>query len=273
MRAASRASLLAFDDLFPTLYCPSMSIGRVAWQDAWRERFYASRPGWLDGTTEFWDLCRAAIAPRSRILEIGPGPGGPTSHFLATLGDLHGVDVDPAVTSNPDLCASAVMEDGRFPYPSSSFDVCVSNFVLEHVDNPDLHFQEVLRVLRPGGTYVIRTPNQWHYVALAARATPHWFHEMVSNRMRRLPPDAHEPYPTYYRANSLRALTRLANTTGFRVETLRTIEKEPSYGMSSRLLFLVFLGYERLVNSHHIFQGMRANILGVFVKSCRPSAL
>lgn len=41
------------------------------------------------------------------------------------------------------------------------------------------------------------------------------------------------------------------------------IEKEPSYGMSSKALFLMFLAYERLVNATDALAGLRANILGV----------
>lgn len=242
----------------------------IAWQDAWRHRFYLAKPGWKDGTTEFWGVCMEALPPGGKLLEIGPGPKGPTSHFLAGRGELHGVDIDPAVLSNPYLRSAAVIEEDRYPFPDASFDGCVSDFVLEHLSDPLRHFREVQRVLKPGGSYVLRTPNRWHYVSLAARVTPHWIHEALANRLRRLPSDAHEPYPTFHRANSRRALGQLAEAAGLRVRVLRNIEKEPSYGMSSRALFLLFLAYERLVNSHEALAGLRANVLGVFTK---PEAL
>jgi len=243
-----------------------MGDGARAWQDAWRSRFYLSRDGWVDGTTEFWNTCESAIPRGSRILELGPGPGGKTSRFLSTLGELHGADIDPAVRGNESLRTAAVIEDDRLPFPDGSFDVCVSDFVLEHVADPKTHFAEVQRVLKPGGVYVFRTPNRWHYVALAAWATPHCFHDLLSKRLRNLKSDAHEPYPTYYRANSRGALVRLARAAGLRTRSLRTIEKEPSYGMSSRVLFLLFAGYERLVNSSRLFAGLRVNILAVLEK-------
>ena len=243
-----------------------MRVGERSWQSAWHRRFYSSREGWIDGTTEFWNTCESAIPRGSRILELGPGPGGRTSQFLSTLGELHGADVDPAVRQNEALRSAALIENDRLPFPDASFDACVSDFVLEHVAEPRTHFAEVQRVLKPGGVYVFRTPNRWHYVALAARATPHWFHELISNRLRNLPSDAHEPYRTYFRANSRSALVRLARGAGLRSRSLRTIEKEPSYGMSSRLLFLLFAGYERLVNSSDLFAGLRINILAVLEK-------
>ena len=44
------------------------------------------------------------------------------------------------------------------------------------------------------------------------------------------------------------------------------IEKEPSYGMASRLLFYPFLAYERTVNSTEAFAPLRANIPAVLRK-------
>jgi hypothetical protein len=51
-----------------------------------------------------------------------------------------------------------------------------------------------------------------------------------------------------------------------------TMEKEPSYGMSSRALFLVFMAYERLVNGSGLLAPFRANIVGVFRKPTASGA-
>jgi hypothetical protein len=135
--------------------------------------------------------------------------------------------------------------------------------VLEPVEHPTAHFAEVRRVLRPGAPYIFRTPNRYHYVSLVSSLTPHSFHVRVANRLRNLDGDSHDPYPTYYRLNSRRAVRSYARKAGMDVEVLRMIEKEPSYGNSSRLLFLAFTGYERIVNSTSLFAGLRCNILAV----------
>lgn len=242
-----------------------MPAPSTKWQDRWTARLYR-KPGWIDGTREFWNICEAAIPRGGRLLEIGAGPTNRTSEFLSTLGEHHGADVDPDVETNAHLVTAATIVGGRLPHPDGYFDACVSDFVLEHIDDPALHFAEVARVLKPGGVYVFRTPNRWHYVAIAARSTPQWFHELVSNRIRALPPDAHAPYPTYFRANSRSALRLYAARAGLDIRTLRMIEKDPSYGMSSRILFLLFTLYERVVNSTELLAGARVNILGVLKK-------
>jgi SAM-dependent methyltransferase len=39
--------------------------------------------------------------------------------------------------------------------------VVVSNHVIEHVANQQLHFDEICRMLKPGGTLYLATPNKW----------------------------------------------------------------------------------------------------------------
>lgn len=237
-----------------------------AWQERYLDRFYRGHPGWIDGTTAFHNLCRAVIRPGSRILEIGAGPSNPTTAFLATLGSVRGIDLDPDVGTNTFLDGADVLETESFPYPDRFFDACVSNYVLEHVSRPHHHFFEAYRILGSGGCYVFRTPNRFHYTAIGAQLTPHALHVTISNRLRNLPSGSHDPYPTHYRANSRRVLRRLSAEAGFRIENLTLVEKEPSYGLLARPLFFLGMAYERLVNATPAAANLRANILGVFRK-------
>jgi SAM-dependent methyltransferase len=247
-------------------------MARATWQERFTNYFYPRNTGWVDGTEEFHRLCADVIPDGSRILEVGAGPGNPTSRFLASRGEVHGIDPDPSVTTNDALTTAAVMTNGVFPFADSSFDCCVSNYVLEHVADPESHLSEVARVLRPGGAYVFRTPNRYHYVTLIAFLTPHWFHELIANRLRNLPSDTHAPYPTIYALNSRSEVRRCAAKIGLNVERIGLIEKEPSYGMGSPVLFLLFTAYERMVNASDRLANCRANLLGVLRRPAEPGA-
>jgi len=230
------------------------------------EQFYFSRDTYLSGTVQFHNMIAAAAPAHAQILEIGPSSGGETSKFLRGLGEVTGVDVDPLVLSNPSLHHAFVYDGNELPFGDKSFDLCVSDYVLEHVANPEKHFASVARVLRPGGCYVFRTPNLWHYVSLAARILPHRLHVKLSPGLRDVPADTHDPFPTCYRANSARRIKTLAAGAGLSVRQLLMVEKEPSYGRAHALIFYPMMAYERLVNSSEALAFMRVNIFAVLVR-------
>jgi SAM-dependent methyltransferase len=238
----------------------------TTWQEDYYSRFYLARPGYVEGTLEFYRLCSEYCPPNSRILEIGAGPSNRTSRFLATIGSVHGIDPDPDVLTNDALESATVMTSNGFPVGDTSFDCCVSDYVVEHVGNGSAHLKEVARVLRAGGVYVFRTVNRFHYVALIASVTPHRIHTLVANRARALPEDSHDPYPTAYAMNTLRAIESAASGAGLTIERIDWTEKEPAYGKFSRVAFLVMLLYERLVNSSSRFAWLRANLYVVLRK-------
>lgn len=230
------------------------------------ERHYYSRPSFTDGTLEFHRMIRDALGPVKRILEVGAGPANATSRFLSSLAPVTGVDVSDDIESNGALSAAQVFDGVTLPFADETFDGCVSNFVLEHVEDPARHLSEVARVLRPGAAYVFRTPNLFHYVAGASRLLPHRVHVHTANRLRSLSADAHEPWKTFYRANCRSVLRRLAPPAGLRVTDLRVVEKEPSYARASVVLFYPMMAYERLVNASALLEDFRATIFGVLRK-------
>ena len=239
----------------------------MSWQEKYMQRFYLSRPGWRGGTEEFWELIRSHVPPRSEVLELGCGPSNPISQFLSeSFPCVDGLDIDAACRRNRHLRRAYVYDGGHWPIQDAAYDAVVCNYVLEHVENPVQMVLEVRRVLRPGGVFVFRTPNRWHYVSLISRLTPHWFHKRFANRLRNLSEEADAPCPTFYRMNSLSAMRKLLAAEGFEQREMRTVEKEPSYGMGLRVLFLLFMLYERIVNSTEKLSGMRSNILGAFRK-------
>lgn len=230
------------------------------------DRYYYRNPQFRDGTARFFDLLTRHAHEQPAILEIGAGPTNSTSSFLASRGNLTGLDVSEEVKQNRHLQSAHVYDGGAFPFPSQSFDLCVSNFVLEHVLDPATHFREVARVLKPGGKYCFRTPNLWHYVPLAARLTPHSLHLKLANRLRALDDGAHDPWPTVYRANTLPALKKLRSAAGLALVECNMVESEPSYGRSSPFLFFPMMMYERLVNSTDLLRSLRINFQAVFQK-------
>jgi SAM-dependent methyltransferase len=231
------------------------------------QKYYFSRPGYTGGTTPFHDICTSRVRTGSDILEIGAGPSNPTTQVLSGIGSVTGVDIDPDVRNNA-FCSKAEVFDGsHLPFANASFDACVSNWVLEHVADPEIHFREVARVLRPNGVYCFRTPNLYHYVSLGSRLSPHSIHLATANRLRGQGSDAHDPYQTFYRANTTRRLARLIQGAGLQTTLLELMEPEPSYGRLHAAFFYPMMMYERVVNSTSLLSNLRIIIFGVATRN------
>lgn len=104
-----------------------------------------------------------------RILEIGCGSGVIAS-TLARLGgealEVHAADiVDNRVER--DGFRFRQVEGTTLPYADASFDLVVSNHVIEHVGPPEAqahHLREIRRILVPGGLAYLAVPNRWRLV-------------------------------------------------------------------------------------------------------------
>jgi len=180
------------------------------------------------------------------VLELGAGAGVVEQmDFREEAARVCGIDPDERVVRNPHLDEAKVGVGEAIPYPDASFDLVFACNVLEHLERPRAVFQEVWRVLRPGGVFLAKTPNRWHYVPLIASVTPHGFHQWV-NRLRGR--EAGDTFPTLYRANTPRALRRLAAATGFSVVAVALLERRPEYLRITPPTYLVGWMYERAVN-------------------------
>jgi len=51
------------------------------------------------------------------------------------------------------------------PFQDAYFDIVLCNHVLEHLEQPDIALQELLRVMRPGGMIIIGVPNEGCFMA------------------------------------------------------------------------------------------------------------
>ena len=231
-------------------------------------RFYSDQT--RDGAVAFYGWVRKETTPQTVLLNLGAGPPADRKSIRIFKGEVArvvGADIDPEVMDNLELDeAHVINSDNSLPFEDNTFDAVLSDWVLEHVSAPDQFLREVHRVLKKGGVFLFRTPNSWHYVAIIAKLTPDWFHHLIANWARGLPAGEHEPWPTYYRLNSRKAVYAEGEKAGFKRIELRMWEPAPLYMVFHLLPFLVGVGYERIVNRYRMFEGLRAGIFGRMVK-------
>ncbi len=105
----------------------------------------------------------------ARLLDIGTGSGTIAAELAAAVGqdgNVMSVDVsDVRVERNG--YEFTLYEGHRLPFDGASFDVVVSNHVIEHVGDREAqrgHLREIARVLVPGGTLYLAVPHRWQLV-------------------------------------------------------------------------------------------------------------
>jgi SAM-dependent methyltransferase len=99
------------------------------------------------------------------LLEIGSGKGRMLDLLRREGHEAQGVEVNESMIQESrrlfgDLPVQKV-EGARLPFEDQAFSTVVSFDVFEHIPDSDAHLAEVRRVLKPGGAYLLQTPNKW----------------------------------------------------------------------------------------------------------------
>ena len=97
------------------------------------------------------------------MLDVGGGPGYFADAFRAYGARYVGLDADVGELSlhGREVSRDTVLGSGlALPFRSGALDVCYSSNVLEHVPDPELMADEMVRVTRRGGT-VFLSYNNW----------------------------------------------------------------------------------------------------------------
>jgi SAM-dependent methyltransferase len=198
------------------------------------------------------------------ILDLGAGAGiVEQMNFRGKVARVCGVDLDPRVETNVYLDEGRKSDAGEIPYADESFDLVFCDNVFEHLDQPLHVFKEVARVLRPGGLFMFKTPNKWHYMPTIARLTPHGFHQFVNRLRGRAEVDT---FPTCYRVNTRTDVKRFAQSADFDVEQIEYIEGRPEYLRMTAPTYLIGMLYERIVNVSEWFALFRILLVGTLRK-------
>lgn len=107
------------------------------------------------------DLHLNELVP-GRLLEIGCGDGSFLSRMKNLGWEVEGVDFDAMAAESAKEKFNVEVKVGRLEdmhYPEGAFDAVTLRHVIEHVFDPVKTMREVSRILKPGGTAVLLTPN------------------------------------------------------------------------------------------------------------------
>ena len=100
-----------------------------------------------------------------RLLDIGCGDGNFTMLMARSCGakEVYGVDISEKgiemAKRNGVKALRVDVDEENLPFNDNYFDVVTALEVIEHLFDPDHFLEEVYRVLKPNGIFILSTPN------------------------------------------------------------------------------------------------------------------
>jgi ubiquinone/menaquinone biosynthesis C-methylase UbiE len=132
-----------------------------------------------------------AVKRGERVLDIGCGNARDIARIAACGGHVIGVDISEGMVAaarqevermGGNEITLQVGDATRLDFPDASFDKVLCSEVIEHIPDAPQALREMHRVLKPGGTLVLSTPNKgswygferyWLWEKLLRRKWPH----------------------------------------------------------------------------------------------------
>jgi SAM-dependent methyltransferase len=232
--------------------------------ERWCNRFYAATratilPSLRNSQWEYRDVLLEGLRGRGLWLDLGAGHDflprwlDPDARSLHLEGwNAVGIDLDrTALARHNGLSARVHGDIERLPFADATFNLVTANMVLEHVGHPARLFAEVRRVLAPGGSFIVHTPNIRGYTTIGARLLPTC---LIAPLARLLLGRGHaDVYQTYYRANSKSSILRLAGAAELCAVELTFVQSSPQLirippAMLCELIWLRILVFPRFAH-------------------------
>lgn len=128
-----------------------------------------------------WLFDRLALPPRCRLLELGSGPG---TLWLENCDRLAGdwaivmSDLSPGMLGKARLLLApprftlAAIDAESIPFAGGHFDAVIANGLFDHVPDRQRAFEEICRVLKPGGYLYTATGGRSHMQELESLVRP-----------------------------------------------------------------------------------------------------
>lgn len=182
----------------------------------------------------------------ARLLDVGCGTGEFLNRMQLAGWRVEGLDFDPDAVREAKSRYGFHVTQGDLRdagYVDSTFDFITMSHVVEHVHDPAGLLRHCHRVLKPGGTLVIVTPNACSFG-----------HQRFRQNWRGL------ETPRHLHIFSLNALSRIAQMAGF--------SKPEVWTSSARSQYIFRASVDLLRDNRHAMLGERASPLRILVSLC-----
>ena len=233
-------------------------------QQAYRQKYHQLNPDWQDSLSIYRNLIDGLVDKRTMILDVGCGHGDFLKPVYDRTAHTYGVDPDQrALDKNTFIKHKIKGTVEKLPFKESYFDLVCMAWVLEHLTDPQKAFEEVYRVLKPGGKVVFLTPSVWNYNVWLIRLIPEVFHNFFTEKLYGR--QENDTYPKRYKLNSARKISHILVSIGFN-KSLLIFNGDPSYISFGKLLFWLACLIEKVLDFKPL-NFARVHLVGIHEKA------
>ena len=220
------------------------------------------------------DVLNSAIPENAAWLDVGcghhllpPWRFEQEKELFGKASVVVGIDYDFASLLKHKTISYAVNAGAdHVPFKDAFFDAATANMVVEHLDNPQIQFAEINRVLKPGARFVFHTPNESGYFAIIRRAIPERLVKKLASLLDERPAD--DVFEIQYKANRADKIQSLAEATNFEIEQIRYVSSDAVCSIIPPLAAAELMWIRLLMRSS--LRRYRTNLIVILKKKADP---
>ncbi len=217
-------------------------------------------PGYRFSWEILTDLILENVARRPCWLDIGAGPNllikeQPGADFAV------GLDIEKPEEISTDSKESAycIASADILPFKSKSFDFITSRYTFEHLESPEKILDEIGRVLKHGGIFVLQTTNTRNPFVFLSRLIPFRLKKRLFRQLFRDDPSG--TFRTRYKINKPSSIKQ-----SYGPLVLKKLILVEDILCQSRFLYVVSLGLYRIIKAFGL-ESMKGNMIAVFQRT------
>ncbi|HMQ03349.1 MAG TPA: methyltransferase domain-containing protein [Pyrinomonadaceae bacterium] len=163
----------------------------------------------------------------------------------------------PSIVRHSSITKRVAGSASALPFENATFDLVTANMVVEHLDDPQRQFSEIVRVLKPGGRFVFHTVNRAGYFARMRAIVPDRLAKPLAGILDGR--SSADVFGVHYLANRESEIYELSERAGARIESIRFISSDAVFAVVPPLA-AVELAWIRLL-MRPSFKRLRTNII------------